>query len=221
MNSRDIKLRKAKISDYKTTVELTREAFWNHYVPGCDEHYLLHIIRDADSFINELDIVAEIDGKIVGNIVYTKGKLVTDDGTCHEVVSFGPLAVLPEYQGKGIGGMLIEHTKAMAKELGYKAILIYGDPDYYSRFGFTAAEKFKIGTADNMYAAALLAIELLPGALSYISGRFVDDAIYNIDEAAAKEFDKAFEQKELMDNLSTQKRFLQLLEMKTPRYELF
>lgn len=217
MNSKNIKLRNEKVSDYRPVEELTREAFWNHHVPGCDEHYLLHIMRKADSFINELDIVAEVDGKIVGNIVYTKAKIVTDDGNCNEVISFGPLSVLPEFQGRGIGGMLIEHTKTIAKELGYKAILIYGDPDYYSKFGFVAAETYKIGTADNMYAVPLQAIELFQGALSNGSGRFFEDAIYEVDEAASKEFDKGFPQKELQNDLPTQNRFCQLVQMKVPR----
>lgn len=213
----DIKLRNEKVSDYRTVEELTREAFWNHYVPGCDEHYLLHIMRKADSFINELDIVAEVDGKIVGNIVYTKAKVLTDDGNCHEVISFGPLSVLPEFQGRGIGGMLIEHTKKIAKELGYKAILIYGDPDYYSKFGFVAAETYKIGTADNMYAVPLQAIELFQGALSTVGGRFFEDSIYEIDEAAAKEYDKGFPHKELQNGLPTQNKFCQMVKMRVPR----
>lgn len=217
MSSKNIKLRNEKASDYRTVEELTREAFWNHHVPGCDEHYLLHIMRNADSFINELDIVAEVDGKIVGNIVYTKGKIVTDDGNRNEVISFGPLSVLPEFQGRGIGGMLIEHTKTIAKGLGYKAILIYGDPDYYSKFGFVAAETYKIGTADNMYAVPLQAIELIQGALLNCSGRFFEDAIYDVDEAAAKEFDKGFPQKGLQNDLPTQNRFCQLVKMKVPR----
>ena len=217
MNINNIKLRNENVSDYRAVEELTREAFWNHHVPGCDEHYLMHIMRNADSFINELDIVAEMDGKIIGNIVYTRAKIETDDGNCQEVISFGPLSVLPEFQGKGIGGMLIEHTKKIAKELGYKAILIYGDPAYYSKFGFAAAETYNIGTSDNMYAVALQAIELFPGALSNISGRFFEDAIYEIDEAGAKEFDKTFPQKELQHDLPSQKRFCQLVGMRAPR----
>lgn len=216
----NITLRNEQVSDYRNVEELTREAFWNHYVPGCDEHYLLHIMRNADSFIGELDYFAESDGKIVGNIVYTKGKIVTDDGACHEVLSFGPLSVLPEYQGRGIGGMMIEHTKLRAKELGYKAILIYGDPDYYCKFGFVPAENYKIGTADNMYAVPLQAAELFPGALSKISGRFFEDEIYHIDEAASKEFDKTFPETELLRDLPTQKKFLRMMEMRVPRESL-
>ncbi len=62
--------------DYLKVEELTREAFWNLYTPGCDEHYLCHILRDHKDFIRELDYVAEIDGNIVGSIMYTKSMLI-------------------------------------------------------------------------------------------------------------------------------------------------
>ena len=113
--------------------------------------------------------------------------------------------------------MLIEHTKKRAKELGHQAILIYGDSAYYSRVGFVAAQTYGIGTADNMYAAPLQAFELVQGALSNCSGRFFEDAIYEVDEAAAKEFDKSFPCKELQNFLPSQERFRQLVEMRIPR----
>lgn len=216
-NKTDIILRKERIEDYREVEELTREAFWNHHVPGCDEHYLLHIMRNADSFIQELDIVAEVEEKIVGNIVYTKAIILDNNEKSHEVISFGPLSVLPQFQGLGVGGALIEFTKNIAKELGYKAILIYGDPLYYCRFGFVAAENFKIGTSDNMYAPPLLALELVPGALSHIEGRFFEDEVYNLDELAAKEFDRDFSPKELRDDLPSQIRFQHLVSTRFPR----
>ena len=209
-------LRNEMVSDYQVVEEVTREAFWNHHVPGCDEHYLLHIMRNADAFIPELDIVAEVDGKIVGNIVYTKAKIVDDNGRVHEVLSFGPISVLPDFQGKGIGKLLIEHTIALAKKLGYGAVLIYGDPDYYSRSGFVAAQNYQIRTADNMYAAPLQVLELYPGALQGISGRFFEDEIYEVDEKAAKAFDKGFPPKELRDGRPSQRRFAELVKMRTP-----
>ena len=55
----NIKLRIEQSSDYHETENITREAFWNHYSPGCDEHYLLHIMRNHPKFVPELDIVAE------------------------------------------------------------------------------------------------------------------------------------------------------------------
>lgn len=210
-------LRLEEPEDYRKVEELTREAFWNHHLPGCNEHYLLHIMRDCGAFIRELDIVAEIDGEIVGNIVYTKAKILGDDGINHEVLSFGPVSVLPELWAKGIGAALIEDTIARAKASGYRAILIYGDPAYYKRFGFIPAETFGIGTPDNMYADPLQALELWEGALSGCRGRFFEDKVYNVDEDAAAEFDKTFPHKELQGDLPSQERFRYLLGLRRPR----
>ncbi len=104
--------------------------------------------------------------------MYTKSKIMDDSGIEHQVITFGPVSVLPSHQGKGIGRKLIEHTMKLAKELGYNAIITYGDPDYYKKYGFEGAKKFDIGTADNLYAIPLIALELYDGALNDISGRF-------------------------------------------------
>jgi predicted N-acetyltransferase YhbS len=213
----NIKLRLEKPVDYKIVENLTREAFWNVHVPGCDEHYLLNIMRNSDAFIKELDIVAEIDGRIVGNIVYTKAKILGDDGNSYNVICFGPISVLPEFQGIGIGSMLIEHTKNLAKQLGYRAILIYGDPEYYSRYDFAPAETYGIGTPDNMYAVPLQACELYSESLHNCQGRFYEDKTYEIDEMKAIEFEKYFPEKEKQSSLPSQERFSDLVGMRKPR----
>jgi predicted N-acetyltransferase YhbS len=215
--SESIVLRNERASDYRSVEEVTREAFWNHHVPGCNEHYLLHIMRDSSAFIKELDFVAELDGKIAANIVYAKSKIIGDSGEHYEVITFGPVSVLPEYQGKGIGGKLIKHTTELAKALGYRAVLIYGDPEYYSKFGFVEAERFDIRTSDNMYAVPLQALELYPGALAGCSGCFFEGAVYDIDEKAAEEFDSTFPKKDKQSGLPSQERFMQLVNMRKPR----
>lgn len=213
----NIKLRNETPFDYRIVEDLTREAFWNHHVPGCDEHYLLHIMRNSDSFISELDFVAEIDGIIVGNIVYTKSKVIGDNGEFYDVITFGPLSVIPKYQGNGIGRMLIEHTIELAKELGYRAVIIYGDPSYYSKFGFVEAEKYDIRTPDNMYAVPLQALELYRGALSDCGGLFFEDPLYEVDELASQEFDRGFPKRDKLNGLPAQERFIQLVKMRRAR----
>ncbi len=215
-----IALRQETPADHRGAENLTREAFWNRYAPGCVEHYLLHTMRDSRAFIAELDTVAEVDGQIVGNIVYTEAKILGDNGQWYPVISFGPVAVLPEFQGQGIGGRLIEHTIRRAKEMGYRAILIYGDPDFYGRFGFVQAEEYGIGTPDNMYAVPLQALELYPGALSGCQGRFYEDSVFEIDLQAADEFDKGFPYKERESSLPTQARFQQLVALRKPRPQI-
>ncbi len=168
----EIGIRHTKPSEYRETESLMREAFWNHYSPGCSEHYLVHIMRNHPTFVPELDFVATADGRIVGNVLYLKAVIKADDGTTHEVLSLGPIAVHPDYQRMGIGRKMIAHSRDMARQMGFKAILLCGDPDYYSRQGFVPAEGLGIRTAENLYFAALHVCELYDGALTGVRGRY-------------------------------------------------
>lgn len=120
----NIELRREQKSDYRETENMTRETFWNHYSPGCCEHYLLHIMRDSPNFIKELDFVAVLDNQIIGNVVYMKSYIMADSGEKYEVLSLGPISVLPAFQRKGVGRLLIERTREVAREMGFRAILL-------------------------------------------------------------------------------------------------
>ena len=89
MNNLTIRLETEK--DYRAVEELTREAFWNVYKPGADEHYFVRMMRNHPDFIPELAFVLELDGKIVGNIMYTKAWLEDERGERKEILSFGTL----------------------------------------------------------------------------------------------------------------------------------
>ena len=204
-------------ADHRETENVTREAFWNYYEPGCNEHYLLSIMRDSPAFVPELDFVAVYKDRIVGNAVYAKSVIKADDGAEYGVLGLGPISVVPEVQSKGIGGRLIEHTKQIARNMGTRAILLYGDPLYYSRHGFVSAESFDIRTPDNMYAEALQVCELYENALAGSSGCYFEDEVYEIDEVAAAEFDKTFPPKEKVCGTASQKRFLELVNSRRER----
>lgn len=211
-----IQLRQETERDYFETENLIREAFWNHYTPGCSDHYLVHIMRDCPAFVPELDLVAVGGEKIVGNVMCLKSYILGDDGKRYDVLSLGPIGVLPEYQKKGIGGKMIARTKEIAREMGFRGILLCGDPDYYTQQGFVAAEKYGIRNAENMYADALHACELYEGALSQAAGIYYEDEIYNVDEAAVKEFDKLFPAKEEIQGIKMQKKFEMMIEKVRP-----
>ena len=212
----DIQLRREQPADYRETENLTREAFWNQYAPGCDEHYLAHILRGSPAFMPELDAVALLDGKIVGNVMHTRALIRGDHGDEHAVLALGPISVLPAYQRRGIGCQMIEYTRKLAREMGFRAIFLYGDPAYYSRQGFVAAESFGIRTAENMYAVALQGYELYPGALAGASGRYYEDEIYNVDKRASAAFDKSFPPKELISDTPSQRRFKEIVVLQRP-----
>ncbi len=193
----NVNLRLERPEDYRLVEELTREAFWGVNQPSCDEHLLVHKLRKVPAFIPELDYVAEVDGRIVGNIMYSKAKVVDETGNEHGVVTFGPISVLPRYQGKGIGKVLLRHTIAEAKRLGYRAIVFFGHPDYYPRVGFRRAMEFNITTASGKNFDAFMAMPLCDGAFDGITGRFYEDPVFECDAKEAHEFDKGFPHKEL------------------------
>jgi len=196
MSDISLTIRNEEKEDYRTVEQLVREAFWNLYVPGCNEHFVLHSLRKSSDFVPELDFVAEKEGQVVGQIVYTHGVVRSEGTNEEEVISFGPVSVLPAFQKRGIGSALITHTIALARNMGYLAICIYGDPRYYSRFGFRCAEKYDIKTGDDRFAVALQVLELSQGALSNVSGRFIESAAFTVDESGFAQYDAAFPPKE-------------------------
>lgn len=207
-----IELRQAQPEDYFETEYVLREAFWNYYTPACSEHYLVHIMRECPSFVPELDLVAVDGNRIVGNCMCMKAHISGDDGNRYEVLTLGPIGVLPEYQKKGIGGMMIAKTREIAGKLGYRGILLCGDPDYYGRQGFAAAETYGIRNSENMYVDALHACELSEGAFQAVKGCYFEDEIYNVDEKLVKEFDRQFPEKEIIHGTATQKKFEMIVE---------
>jgi len=204
----EITLRPEQEPDFPLVENLTREAFWNIHCPGCVEHLLVHNLRKSNAFVKGLDFVALCDNTIVGNIMYAKSTIKNNNAE-HTILTFGPVSVLPEYQNKGIGGKLINHTINLSKEMSYKSIIIYGDPEYYMRFGFKPSKEYKITNKDKKYPAALLVLELYPHALNGIEGIFDEGTAYAIDENEAEAFDKKFYAKE-KGYLPSQERFKEL-----------
>ena len=192
----NLTIRNEKEDDYRAVEELVREAFWNLYVPGCNEHFVLHNLRKSRDFIPELDFVAERGGQILGQIAYSRGTIRSMQDSEMEVTSFGPVSVLPAFQKQGIGSALIIHTIKLAREMGFPAICIYGDPRYYSRFGFRCAEKYEIKTADGKFAVALQVLELVQGVLRNVAGIFLESSTFTVDENEFARYEASFPFKE-------------------------
>lgn len=189
MKSNEIIIRKESPADWAEVENLTREAFWDVYAPGCDEHLIVHDLHGHKNCIEELTYVAEYNGRIVGHIMYTHSHL--SDGTVrHPSISFGPISVLPDMQRKGVGSLLIRHTLALAKEMGYPGVIIEGNPNYYHRFGFYDAEKHGIAMPDGTFSDCMMAIEFIPGALHAGTACYAD--AFNVDQARLTEFEKQF-----------------------------
>ena len=191
-----LNIRNEKETDYKLVEDITRKAFYNMYIPGCVEHYLVHIMRGHEDFIPELDFVLELDGRVIGNIMYTKAELTDEEGSKKEIVTFGPVSILPEYQRKGYGKMLIEHSLNRAAELGYEAVVIFGSPSNYVSSGFKCCKKYNVCVEKGKYPAAMLVKELKPGTLDGRIWFYSDSPVMSIDEGKAREFDDSLEKME-------------------------
>lgn len=205
-----MKIRLEQEQDYREVENLIREAFWNVYRPGCMEHLVLHRLRQEECFIPELDYVLEEDGRIAANIVYAKGTLTAEDGTKTPMLMFGPVGVLPECQGKGYGTKLITYTLELAAKLGYPAVAITGNPDYYSRFGFESASGHGIyyEGLDQSEEAPFFMVKILDAskALS-LKGTYSDPACFFVDEKEVEAFDRSFPPKEKKDPILASCRF--------------
>ena len=156
------RIRLEQPSDHQQVENLTREAFYNVYRPGCVEHYLVRIMRDHPDFLRELAFVLELDGRIIGNIMYTRATLTGQDGGQKHIVTFGPVSIAPAYQRQGYGAKLIRHSLLQAKALGYEAVVIIGSPANYVGLGFKSCKKYNVCTEDGRHPAAMLVCELAP-----------------------------------------------------------
>ncbi len=107
-------------------------------------------------------------------------------------ITFGPVSVLPAFQNQGIGATLIRHAIVAAEKLGHKVVIIYGYPDYYRRFGFRPGKDFGITDCEGKYPAAMLALELVPGSLQNVTGRFFQTDLFETCPDELEVFDKEF-----------------------------
>ncbi|MEG0295507.1 MAG: N-acetyltransferase [Clostridium sp.] len=192
----DIKIRNEVPSDYRKVEEVTREAFWNLYCPGSNEHLIIHNLRKHEDFIKELSFVIEVDGEIIGSIHYSKSKIISRDGKEYETITFGPVSILPKLHRKGFGRALIEHSIEVARNLGYKSIIIGGYPYHYETYGFVGAKKYGIALPDGNFYTGIMALPLYEGALDEVSGVVYFSEAMEPDETMLNEFDKQFPYKE-------------------------
>ena len=191
-----IQIRNEEEKDYKEVETIIRKSFYNLYVPGCVEHYLAHVMRGHEDLVPALDLVLEMDGKIIGSIMYTKAKLVDEVGEEKEILTFGPVCILPGYQRKGYGKMLLERSFEKAASMGYDVIVIFGSPGNYVGRGFKSCKKYNICMENGICPAAMMVKELKTGALDNRKWIYHDSPVMQIDEKEAQHFDDALERME-------------------------
>ncbi|MCI8293422.1 MAG: N-acetyltransferase [Hespellia sp.] len=197
MSKNDYVIRLEREEDYREVENLTREAFWNVYRPGCTEHYVLHCYRDRKDFIPELDLVMEKDHQIIGHVMYVHSEILMSDRIL-PIMTFGPISILPQYQRQGYGKVLLDDSMERAKSLGCGAIAICGNIAFYGKSGFVLAKEKGINYAEDPEADYFLIKELVPGFLEGVTGEFKDPSGYFVAEEnreAFEAFDAQFPEK--------------------------
>lgn len=132
-------IRQEQASDTAAVDELIKQAFAPLPYSDHQEHLLVKQLRQSKAFIPELSLVAELEGQVVGHILFTKVQVNQTT-----VLALAPLAVHPDYQNQGIGSALVNKGHQLARTLQFPCSIVLGDPNYYSRFGYQPAEKWGI-----------------------------------------------------------------------------
>lgn len=185
--------------DYKAVENLTREAFWNVYKPGCSEHYVLHTYRSSPDFVSELDFVMEKDGVLIGHVMFVRANIDTDDGRVLPIMTFGPISIHPDYQRQEYGKILLDYALEKAVEMGAGAICIEGNIDFYSKCGFVVASTkgihYYAEPRENVVPYFLLC-ELKKGFFDGVTGTYHTPKGYFVEDSDVEKFDKTFPPKE-------------------------
>lgn len=182
-------------ADHRSTEEVVREAFYNRYKPGCDEHLLLHLLRNSPGFEAWHSLVAEYDSHIIGQVLLSPAQVVAAQGAEHPVLCLGPVCVLPAASGRGIGSALMQAAITLARGKGERALLLLGNPAYYRRFGFLPASSLGIhlpGQDSQEEAPYFMALPLFEGALAGVQGSFHESPLFAVDPQALAAFDSSF-----------------------------
>ncbi len=199
MRKNDYIIRLERKDEHREVETLVRESFWNVYRPGCLEHYVLHVLRDDPAFIPELDFVMEKGGRIIGQNVFMRANIKSDDGKDIPIMTMGPICITPELKRQGYGKILLDYSVEQARKLGYGALCFEGNIDFYGKSGFSFARDFGIryhGLPKGEDSSFFLCRELISGYLKGVTGEYATPRGYFVDETAAEEFDKTFPHKE-------------------------
>jgi putative acetyltransferase len=136
-------------NEFLDIYELVKIAFQTSKDADGDEHDYVNNLRTNDNYIPELAFTIRDGDKIIGHIMLTRTYIKRGTEKV-EALLLSPICVQLEYRNKGIGSQLIKHSMNAAKQKGYKAVFLVGEPEYYNRFGFKSMDNFGIKDTENI-----------------------------------------------------------------------
>lgn len=135
---------------------------------GHTEADIVDALRAAEAVVLSLVALDESD-RVIAHALVTPVTVETDEGQTG-LVGLGPVAVLPSDQERGVGTQLIEACLEELRQRGHAAVVVVGEPDYYSRFGFIAAGRWGLRWEVDVPEEAFMVLELAPGRLAGTRG---------------------------------------------------
>ncbi len=190
-NAERVVIRREQERDYRDVENLIRESFWNVYRPGCQEHYVIHCLRNDPAFVPELDVVMEKDGRLIGQNMFMHAVIRADNGREIPIMTMGPICIAPEFKRMGYGKQLLDWSLKRAAELGCGALCFEGNIGFYGKSGFVYASEFGIryhGLPEDADASFFLCKELLPGYLKEARGEYAPPEGYFAAERNPEDF---------------------------------
>jgi putative acetyltransferase len=157
-------VRTERPDDYDAIASVVGSAFGSP-----DEPRLVEGFRASAGYLPELALVAEDDGEVVGQVMFTLAELV--DGT--SILMLSPLAVRPDRQRRGVGTALVREGLRISAERPEPLVIVEGDPKYYSRFGFVAASELGLERPYERIPEAAFQAQALPAYVEQARGRVV------------------------------------------------
>lgn len=160
----NLKIRSESQSDYSSITLVNELAFGQQ-----NEGILVEKLRKKQNYNKELSLVALLSAEVVGHILFFPVSI--DDGVSqHPTLALAPVSVLPDFQNLGIGTQLIKTGLKKSADVGFQSVIVLGHPGYYHKFGFKPASLFDIKAPLEVADEVFMALELVQGSLSGISG---------------------------------------------------
>jgi len=155
-------IRQEQLSDTASISRVHQEAFSHR-----TEADLVERLRTRGKF--KISLTAEIKGQVVGHILFTEVNIKGSDSGL-SILGLAPMAVLPEFQRRGVGSELIRRGLGLCQESGHDVVVVVGHPEYYPRFGFVPASRYGLRCEYDVPDDVFMALELRAGALRETSG---------------------------------------------------
>ncbi|CAM3846983.1 GNAT family N-acetyltransferase [Alkalicoccus chagannorensis] len=174
-------IREEKTADYLQVEQVVQQAFSETTTSSGEEHLLVARLRRSDAYLPSLSLVAEVDGKVAAHLLMTR---IGIEGV-NRALALAPVSTAPAFQKQGFGTALVQEALKRAKEEGYEAVTVLGEPSFYERFGFRAVLAEGIRPPFDTEAGHYLALELQPGVLEGVSSKVEYSEAFQTENGAA------------------------------------